>query len=367
MILFKEKLIEEISKSYCNYYTNNYDELRFGPNPETVNYITKIFNFFKKIFYTLFVSSNKKKKYALNVLTNISAYLNKLEQLYLSLDDVWSKELLIQIITFRLLGHKKYKLPLNNSSFWKTRKFCRTLIVKKSKPKKCQGWLLNLFNLKSIGLNIRLYCIDIQSIFFTKQYEYIISENKKIAAKKNDVVLDAGGCFGDTTLYFANLVGKGKIYTFEPISNNLKILKFNMKLNPLLAKKIKIVKKPLWSISDKKLTLIDRGPGSKSLVKTQNSNYSKLSISIDDFVKNNRISKVDFIKMDIEGAELPALKGGKNTIKKFRPKLAISIYHSLDDFVDIPLYIKKNFPFYKLYLKHNSIHNEETILFAQPI
>ena len=43
--------------------------------------------------------------------------------------------------------------------------------------------------------------------------------------------------------------------------------------------------------------------------------------------------------MDIEGAELPALKGAERSIKRYRPNLAISIYHSLDDFLDIPEYI----------------------------
>lgn len=50
----------------------------------------------------------------------------------------------------------------------------------------------------------------------------------------------------------------------------------------------------------------------------------------------------DFIKMDIEGAELAALKGGIKTITKCRPQLAISIYHSSEDFINIPLYLKDN-------------------------
>jgi hypothetical protein len=73
---------------------------------------------------------------------------------------------------------------------------------------------------------------------------------------------------------------------------------------------------------------------------------------------------VDFIKMDIEGAEPYALKGAINTIKKFKPKLAIAIYHSLSDFVQIPKFIDDLGLGYKLHLSHCSIHEEETILFA---
>jgi hypothetical protein len=69
--------------------------------------------------------------------------------------------------------------------------------------------------------------------------------------------------------------------------------------------------------------------------------------------------------MDIEGSELPALKGGINTIKKYKPKLAISIYHSMDDFVDIAQYLKSLDLGYDFYLKHVTIYDEETILFAK--
>ena len=60
--------------------------------------------------------------------------------------------------------------------------------------------------------------------------------------------------------------------------------------------------------------------------------------------------------MDIEGAEMPALIGGINTIKKYRPQLAISIYHTNSDFINIPLYLKNNLEknqvfFFKIYQK----------------
>ena len=89
------------------------------------------------------------------------------------------------------------------------------------------------------------------------------------------------------------------------------------------------------------------------------------TISIDDFVNNNGLEKVDFIKMDIEGAECSALEGAVETIMKFKPKLAIAIYHSMDDMVNIPNWINDLNLGYKLYLGHYTIHAEETVIFAK--
>lgn len=61
-----------------------------------------------------------------------------------------------------------------------------------------------------------------------------------------------------------------------------------------------------------------------------------------------------FIKMDIEGSELAALRGARQTISTHYPKLAVCVYHSTSDLLEIPLYILENFPDYKLYMRHHS-------------
>ncbi|SFU68912.1 FkbM family methyltransferase [Nitrosospira multiformis] len=70
--------------------------------------------------------------------------------------------------------------------------------------------------------------------------------------------------------------------------------------------------------------------------------------------------------MDIEGAELNALKGAEDTILRCRPKLAISLYHSIDDFKTIPRYLNSPGLSYKYYLDHHTIYENETVLFAIP-
>ena len=88
------------------------------------------------------------------------------------------------------------------------------------------------------------------------------------------------------------------------------------------------------------------------------------TISIDDFFEQYNLTKVDFIKMDIEGAELDALIGAKNTLIKCKPKLAISIYHNIIHFFEIPKFINSLKLNYKFYMDHFTTHGEETVLFA---
>ncbi len=88
--------------------------------------------------------------------------------------------------------------------------------------------------------------------------------------------------------------------------------------------------------------------------------------SIDNYFSNNNIKAPDLIKMDIEGAELPAIKGAMGVINKFRPQLAISIYHSDFDFVNIPIFLSENLTDYAYKLGHYSRDNSETVLYAIP-
>ncbi len=73
-----------------------------------------------------------------------------------------------------------------------------------------------------------------------------------------------------------------------------------------------------------------------------------------------------FIKMDIEGGEKEALAGAKQLIKKYRPKLAISIYHKPEDILEVPEIILSYHPGYQLYMRHYSLAAFDTVLYAVP-
>jgi hypothetical protein len=68
--------------------------------------------------------------------------------------------------------------------------------------------------------------------------------------------------------------------------------------------------------------------------------------------------------MDIEGEEIKALVGATETIKKYKPDLAISVYHNINHIWDIPLFLKSLVPSYKLYLRTHNSYTMETILYA---
>jgi FkbM family methyltransferase len=179
--------------------------------------------------------------------------------------------------------------------------------------------------------------------------------------------MDLGACWGDSALYFAWKTGEhGKVYSFEFIPDNIKLFNLNISLNPYLKKQIELIQQPVSNKSNDEIYFIDNGPGSRiEYAPFVGHKGQATTISIDDFVTNNNITKVDFIKMDIEGAEPAALKGAIETIKKFKPKLAIPIYHSMDDFVSIPNWITGLNLGYKLYMNHYTIHSEETVIFAK--
>ena len=163
---------------------------------------------------------------------------------------------------------------------------------------------------------------------------------------------------------FADKVGSsGHVYSFEFIPANLEVFERNIGLNENVSDRVSIVRKALGAESGKFLKFSNNGPGSH--VGDHKDNYVEVqSITIDDFVSENGLNKVDFIKMDIEGSELPSLQGAMNVLRKFKPKLAISIYHSLDDFVNIPCFLNSLRLGYKFFIKHGTMHSEETVLLA---
>ena len=153
---------------------------------------------------------------------------------------------------------------------------------------------------------------------------------EEIVINNGDVVIDLGAAPGDFSAVCI-INGASKVYAFEPEENNSSDIE---KVNKLNGNKIDIIRK----YCDSK------------------TNTDTNCISLDDFVKTNNISKIDFIKADIEGAETKALIGAKNILKTHKPKLAFCTYHSIDDENNIEKLIIEINPDYKIYKQKGIIY-----------
>jgi FkbM family methyltransferase len=229
------------------------------------------------------------------------------------------------------------------------------------------GWSLARCDLSSCAIPVRLYTLPSAAWtqFILEQYR-CINGAVTIEASPGDIVIDAGGCWGDTALYFANKIGaEGRVFTFEFMDRHLAIMEKNFSLNHHLRDRISVIHHALWDRSGQPLTYSDNGPATAVSERKAGPNTT-YTISVDDFVESAGLPRIDFIKMDIEGAELGALKGAEQTIRRWRPKLAICVYHKLEDFFEIPEYLASLDVGYELFLRHYSATAGETVLFASP-
>lgn len=188
-----------------------------------------------------------------------------------------------------------------------------------------------------------------------------------LSPERDDIIIDGGAYIGDTVDAFIQVLNKNcEIYSFEPFSETFNTLKNNIDINEY--GHVTPINVGLFDMTTqlriKDPGIIDAG---NHIVEDIHGTNNIQVVTIDDFVDEYKLTKLDLIKMDIEGSELPALKGARKTLLKFRPKMQICIYHSDEELITIPLFIKelfKDIP-YRFYLGHH--HNssiEETVLYA---
>jgi FkbM family methyltransferase len=178
--------------------------------------------------------------------------------------------------------------------------------------------------------------------------------DKEIIPKiKNIRFVDGGGYVGDTLKeIIKNYPDFEKIYCVEP--NTLHI---------------NIAKRDFGDIDN--IEFINCGLGSEKIVseikeEKQNNcahDYQATNInSIDNLISQ----KVDYIKLDIEGAEQDTIIGAKNTIKKYKPILAICIYHKAQDWYKVPQLVLDIESDYDIYLRHYMEGIYETVMYFIP-
>lgn len=196
--------------------------------------------------------------------------------------------------------------------------------------------------------------------------QYFPRDIPSFSLSEQEIFVDAGAFVGDTLETFLSESGSkyGHYHAFEPDTLNYE------KLRAFCADKPNISTYPKGLFSrDGQLTFVTSGSDSSRFTNETDAPLSTGNVvdSVDICALDTTVDgPVSYIKMDIEGAELEALKGAEQTIRTHKPKLAICIYHKIHDIWEIPLYIHAIQPAYDLFIRHHSINQHETVLYALP-
>jgi len=207
------------------------------------------------------------------------------------------------------------------------------------------------------GFTVQAKPFELVGTFVVQQYRY----GTIVEPKLGNIVFDIGAYVGDTALWFSKAVGpQGKVYAFEPEPSNFEKLKANLERN-----KVTNVIPLQLALSEKEGEMqIASGRGSSAITETAGDTSVKVT-TIDRFVEANKLPRVDFIKMDVEGYELKVLAGARETIKNFKPSLSLSAYHRGDDLIKLPKLLLELNPDYKFYLRHCTSIWGDTVLYAE--
>lgn len=190
---------------------------------------------------------------------------------------------------------------------------------------------------------------------YMRQYQVRLKDQyfENFLKIKSEIFVDAGGFDGDTTEEFCKRYPDYlKIILFEPSAKNMQAAQARLAA-------FKNIEYLSLGLSDEAGILhFNADAGSASAVSIDGSESINVT-TLDKEIKE----PVSFIKMDLEGWEMKALAGCAQHIRFNKPKLAISVYHNANDFIDVPRYVLSLNPAYKIYLRHYTQGWSETVMY----
>ncbi len=202
---------------------------------------------------------------------------------------------------------------------------------------------------------------DFGPMFWMLEEQFIQKmHQKQYRLKSGDVVVDAGAHIGTFTVLAARTVGtEGKVIAFEPEAKNLDFLRRNVEANDL--GNVVIIPKGLWSQPDKLRFNLSEFTGEHSFATNGvGSEFAEVEVdALDNVLQELGIPRVDFIKMDIEAAEIEALKGMEATLRDSDVKMVVETHYSpegpLTHRVVVPQLKQRGF----------EVHREGVIVYAR--
>jgi FkbM family methyltransferase len=218
-----------------------------------------------------------------------------------------------------------------------------------------------MFTLIKNWFDFDVDAIGYEEIFTNDQYY----PSDIIKLNDTESFVDVGAYNGDTIFDFMKRTGNkfDFIYAFELDKKNFNEMTSAVdKLDSKQKDRIKLYNFGLLD-EEKDVYYETGGSGMQStFINVINAaSDSGKTVRLSDVLKNE---KVTFIKMDIEGSEVKALKGAEKIIKTHRPTLAICVYHKPEHLWEVPLYIKEIVPEYKIYIRHHTPLEYETVCYA---
>jgi len=172
----------------------------------------------------------------------------------------------------------------------------------------------------------------------------------EVSVRPGDVVLDCGANIGVYTRRALNQ-GAGRVVAIEPAPENIECLRRNFSPE-IAAGKVIVYPKGVWDREDFLTLHVDphNSAADSFLIEREGShNEQKVPLTtIDNLVAELKLQRVDFIKMDIEGAEVKALRGGRSTIARYHPRMALSAYHAADHPVEVPKAVREAWDGYRM-------------------
>lgn len=168
--------------------------------------------------------------------------------------------------------------------------------------------------------------------------------------QKGDVVLDCGANVGVFTRFALN-AGAAKVVAVEPAPDNVECLRRNFR-DEIAAGRVIVVPKGVWNQPDELDLKIEEGNEAAATfvmdLKKVDRRVRVPLVPIDALVGELGLERIDFIKMDIEGAEVRALEGARRTLARFHPRLSIAVYHEWDHAAEVPRVAKAAWPGYQV-------------------